>query len=196
MTTPASALTPEALDALTRSRTDVRLLDVRTPGEYAAAHVPGSYNLPLDVLPEHGSALRGVDGPVVLVCRSGQRSRKAEAVLAAAGLPTLHVLDGGLQAWDAAGLPVRRGKGPISLERQVRIAAGGLALVGGLLALLVSPLFAVIPAFVGAGLVFSGITDTCGMAMVLCRLPYNRAAAADPGAVVRALISGRSAATA
>ncbi len=196
MQTIPPVLTAAALADLTRARPDVRLLDVRTPGEYATAHVPGSYNVPLAALSEHGREISTVDAPVVLICRSGQRARQAEAALAAAGMQHLHVLDGGLQAWDAAGLPVRRLKGPISLERQVRIAAGAIGASGALLALALSPLFAIIPLVIGSGLLFAGLTDTCGMAIVLSRLPYNRGAAScDVGAMVRALNSGRDAGT-
>ncbi len=196
MQTIPPVLTAAALADLTRARPDVRLLDVRTPGEYATAHVPGSYNVPLAALSEHGREISTVDAPVVLICRSGQRARQAEAALAAAGMQHLHVLDGGLQAWDAAGLPVRRRKGPISLERQVRIAAGAIGASGALLALALSPLFAIIPLVIGSGLLFAGLTDTCGMAIVLSRLPYNRGAAScDVGAMVRALNSGRDAGT-
>jgi hypothetical protein len=105
-------------------------------------------------------------------------------------MPNLHVLDGGLNAWLGAGLEVERGRKRLSLERQVRIAAGSLAALGGVLALLVNPLFALLPAFVGSGLVFAGVTDTCGMAMLLSRLPYNRPATCDVAAMVLALKNG------
>lgn len=196
MQTLPPILTAAALAELTRAHPAVRLLDVRTPGEYAAVHVPGSYNVPLDSLSEHGREITAIDAPVVLICRSGQRARQAEAALATAGMQNLHVLDGGVQAWEAAGLPVRRGKGPISLERQVRIAAGAIGASGALLALFVSPLFAGVPLLIGGGLVFSGLTDSCGMGLVLARLPYNRGAAqCDVAAMVRALNSGRDAGT-
>ena len=184
-------LSPDALARLRAARPDLRLLDVRTPGEFEAEHIDGAYNVPLDTLAEHGAEIRsGVHGPVVLVCRSGPRARKAEAALAAAGLSELHVLDGGMTAWTAAGHPTRRGAPKLSLERQVRIAAGALAATGGFLALLVNPWFAALPAFVGSGLVFAGVTDTCAMGMLLARLPYNRAASCDVQAMVRALSTG------
>lgn len=181
---------PEDLAARLRAGAPIRLLDVRTPGEFASVHVDGSYNVPLDTLGEHGRELRReVDDPVVLLCRSGQRARKAEEALRSAGMERLHVLDGGVSAWEAAGLPVTRGRPRMSLERQVRIAAGGLAAAGGVLALVANPLFALVPAFVGSGLVFAGVTDTCGMAMLLARLPYNRAERCDVDAAVAALAS-------
>ena len=187
----APVLTPAELARLRAERPETRLLDVRTPGEFEAEHIAGAYNVPLDTLGEHGAEIRAaVAEPVVLVCRSGQRARKAEAALQAAGMTNLHVLDGGMSAWTAAGQPVRRGAPRMSLERQVRIAAGALAAAGGLLALFVHPLFAALPAFVGSGLVFAGVTDTCAMGMLLARLPYNRPASCDVPAMVRALTSG------
>lgn len=184
-------LTPLELARLRADRPDTRLLDVRTPGEFEAEHIQGAYNVPLDTLGEHGPEIRAaVAAPVVLVCRSGQRARKAEEALKSAGMDNLYVLDGGMNAWGAAGQPVRRGMPRMSLERQVRIAAGTLAATGGFLALAVNPLFAALPAFVGSGLVFAGITDTCAMGMLLARLPYNRPASCDVPAMVRALAAG------
>jgi rhodanese-related sulfurtransferase len=167
-----------------------RLLDVRTPGEFDSQHIDGAYNVPLDTLGEHGVEIRGVTDPVVLVCRSGQRARKAEEALRATGMSNLHVLDGGMAAWIAAGQPVREGKRRMSLERQVRIAAGALAATGGILGVFVNPLFAVLPALVGSGLVYSGATDTCAMGTVLALLPHNRPASCDVPAMVRALTTG------
>ena len=182
---------PDQLEGILREHPGIRLLDVRTPGEYESVHIRGAYNVPLDTLGEHGPDIRAhVDEPVVLVCQSGQRARKAEEALQAAGMPNLHVLDGGVNGWVAAGKPVQRGRERISLERQVRMAAGALAATGGALAVVANPLFGLLPAFVGSGLVFAGVTDTCGMAMVLSRLPYNRPASCDVEAMVRALKAG------
>lgn len=189
MTPPV--LRPFDLSRLLAEHPETRILDVRTPGEFAAEHIDGAYNVPLDTLGEHGPEIRaGVTAPVVLVCRSGQRARKAEAALAAAGMTNLHMLDGGMNAWTATGQPVHRGAPRMSLERQVRIAAGTLAATGGFLALLVEPLFAAIPAFVGSGLIFAGVTDTCAMGMLIAKLPYNRPASCDVPAMVHALTTG------
>jgi rhodanese-related sulfurtransferase len=189
--TLSPVLTPTELARLLRDRPETRLLDVRTPGEYEAEHIAGAYNVPLDTLGEHGAEIRAaVADPVVLVCRSGQRARKAEEALGAAGMTNLHVLEGGMTAWIGAGQPVRRGAPRMSLERQVRIAAGALAATGGFLALFVHPLFAAVPALVGSGLVFAGVTDTCAMGLLLARLPYNRRASCDLPAMVRALTTG------
>ena len=190
LTTP-SFLRPADLSALLRERPDARLLDVRTHAEFEAEHIPGAYNVPLDTLGEHSAEIRAaITEPVVLICRSGQRAQKAESALAAAGLANLHVLEGGMNAWTAAGHGVRRGAPKMSLERQVRITAGAIAAAGGFLALFVHPYFAALAAFIGSGLVFAGITDTCMMGMLLARLPYNRGATCDIPATVRALVAG------
>jgi rhodanese-related sulfurtransferase len=182
---------PHELAHLLAQRPDVRLLDVRTPAEYETAHIRGAYNVPLDRLSEHGAEIRAsVTAPVVLICQSGQRARKAESALRAAGVPNLHVLDGGVAAWSGAGNPVVRGAERVSLERQVRIAAGAIVALGAVLALGVHPLFALVPAVIGSGLVFAGISNTCMMGMLLAKLPYNRPATCDVGAMVRALLAG------
>jgi rhodanese-related sulfurtransferase len=184
-------LSAAELAALLTERPDIRLLDVRTPGEFEAVHIPGAYHAPLDTLGEHAPELRAaVIQPLVLVCQSGQRARRAEALLAEAGMPSLHVLDGGVNGWVAAGQPARRGAGRLSLERQVRIAAGALAATGGLLALAASPAFALLTLAIGGGLVVAGLTNRCGLALLLARLPYNRPAACDVAAMVQALKAG------
>ena len=183
-------LLPADLTRLRAEHPKTRLLDVRTPGEFDSQHIDGAYNVPLDTLAEHGREIRSVTDPVVLVCRSGQRARKAEEALRATGMANLHVLDGGMAAWIAAGQPVREGTRRMSLERQVRIAAGALAALGGILGVFVHPLFALLPAIVGSGLVFSGVTDTCTLGAILALLPHNRPASCDVPAMVRALTTG------
>ena len=168
----------------------VRILDVRTPGEFENRHIPGAYNVPLDQLAEHAPELRAVNGSVVvLVCQSGQRATRAEALLREAGMPGVHVLDGGMTAWIQAALPTRRTRARMSLERQVRIVAGSLVATSALAALLVSPLWAALSAAIGSGLVFAGITDTCTMGMLLARLPYNRGTSCDTETIVRRFIT-------
>jgi rhodanese-related sulfurtransferase len=184
-------LEPAALEEMLAQAPGTRLLDVRTPGEYETVRIRGAYNVPLDQLGEHAEEIRAtVDEPVVLICQSGARARKAEEALKNCSMTNLHVLDGGVNGWVAAGMAVERAAKRMSLERQVRIAAGAMAAVGAVLALVVNPLFAFVPAFVGGGLVFAGVTDTCGMAMVLSRLSYNRPASCDVDAMVSALKTG------
>ncbi len=187
----SAVLPPAVVAQLLNDNPRVRLLDVRTPGEFESAHIPGAYNVPLDTLGEHAREITSVnDSPVVVVCQSGQRARKAEDALRALGMSNLHILEGGVNGWIAAGLDVARGRRRMSLERQVRIAAGALTATGGFLALFVNPVFAALSALVGSGLVFAGVTDTCMMGMLLARLPYNRPAACDVGAIARALATG------
>jgi rhodanese-related sulfurtransferase len=148
------------------------IVDVRSPREFEAEKVAGALNIPLGELEQQCQALSQHQN-LVLLCASGMRAQKAQELLASRGIKA-QVLEGGLKEWSRHNLPVERA--PIeglSMERQVRIVAGALAAIGGLMALLVNPWFAVIPTFVGCGLVFAGVTDTCGMAMLLAKLPYN-----------------------
>ncbi|WP_341721450.1 rhodanese-like domain-containing protein [Micromonospora sp. FIMYZ51] len=170
-------------DLLADGRTP-RLLDVRTPGEFATAHIPGAYNVPLDLLREHRDELRRhLDEEVVLICRSGGRATQAERSLAAAGLPNLRVLDGGMLAWQAANAPVNRGRPRWDLERQVRLVAGSIVLAS-ILASVFVPGLKWVAAFIGAGLTFAALTNTCAMGMLLSRLPYNRGTSCDLDSVV------------
>ncbi|WP_106400056.1 rhodanese-like domain-containing protein [Actinocorallia populi] len=151
-----------------------RLLDVRTPGEFATAHIPGSRNVPLDTLREHCEELRRGPGETVFVCRSGARAAQAAKILAAAGPARGAVLAGGILAWEVAGAPVDRGERQRwDLERQVRLAAGSIVLAG-VLGSAAIPGLKWVSAFVGAGLVFAALTNTCAMGMLLAKLPYNR----------------------
>jgi rhodanese-related sulfurtransferase len=138
--------------------------------------VPFARNVPLDQLDAAQIAAGRHDAapPLYVICRSGSRGKQACEKLLAAGYNQIVNVAGGTQAWDQAGLPVVRGEKAISLERQVRIAAGLLVLTGSALGAFVSPYWIGLAAFVGAGLVFAGITDTCGMGMLLARMPWNQ----------------------
>ncbi|WP_017582298.1 rhodanese-like domain-containing protein [Nocardiopsis valliformis] len=153
---------------------DTLLVDVRTPAEYESSHIPGAINLPLGRVDAHLERIvADAGGRLVLVCQSGNRAVQCQGKLAAAGLDDTVVMDGGMNAWQGQGAPVERGRRRWALERQVRLAAGGLVLVSVLVSLLWPPLVAV-AGFVGAGLVFAAVTDTCAMGMALSRLPYNQ----------------------
>lgn len=155
----------------------VDLLDVRTPVEFREVHVEQARNLPLDRL-DPAAVMRSRNGhadePLYLICRSGSRGRQACEKFMAAGFPNVVNVEGGTLACAEAGLSVVRGRKAISLERQVRIAGGLLVLFGVLLGWLVHPALYGLSAFVGAGLVFAGVTDTCGMGMLLARMPWNQ----------------------
>jgi rhodanese-related sulfurtransferase len=169
-----------------------RLIDVRTPGEFAAGHIEGAYNVPLDLLREHRAELRHhLDETVVLICRSGTRAAQAEQALVDAGMPNLRTLDGGMVAWETAGAPVRRSRPRWDLERQVRLVAGSLVLIAVLLGLVYPPV-TWLAALIGAGLTGAALTNTCLMGMVLTKLPYNRGPRATFQTVVAALTEPRS----
>jgi rhodanese-related sulfurtransferase len=170
-------ISPAHLQQLLDSHTGLTLVDVRTPVEYAEVHVSQARNEPLDQFDPNSLLASGQlpkDQPVYLLCRSGARATKAAEKFSKAGLDNAVVVEGGTLAWIEAGLPIARGTVKvISLERQVRIVAGSLVLTGVLLAIFVHPYFIGLSAFVGAGLIFAGITDWCGMGLLLAKLPWN-----------------------
>ncbi len=169
-------LTPAEAHELIRNDPSLRLIDVRPPSEYQTIHVQGAELLPFTQLdPQAVAAQVEADQRVVVFCRKGVRAQQAAEKLEAAGCRNVAVVAGGMEAWEQAGLPVVRGAATMSLERQVRIGAGSLVVLGILLGWLVHPALYLLAAFVGAGLVFAGVTDTCGMAMVLARMPWNQA---------------------
>ena len=162
------------LQDLVRSRPDVRILDVRSGGEFESAHIPGSFNVPLDTLDEHVADLADVSHPVVLVCRSGARATTAHGQLSAAGKDRLHILDGGIGSWEAVGGEIRHGDtSRWAMDRQVRLVAGAIGLGSVAIGTAWRPA-TLIAGAVGAGLVYSAVSNTCAMANVLARLPYNR----------------------
>jgi rhodanese-related sulfurtransferase len=170
-------ITPRELHALKSVGRAVDLVDVRTPLEFREMHIDFARNVPLDSLdPARVNASRtaGAAEPLYVICRAGGRGRQACEKLITAGFPNVVNVEGGTLAWIDAGLPVERGKNVVSLERQVRIAAGSLVLLGTVLGWLVHPGFLALSAFCGAGLVFAGVTDRCGMAILLAYMPWNR----------------------
>ena len=170
-------VSPQRLGELCRVGGKIDLIDVRTPVEFRELHAAGARNVPLDRL-DPAAAIRDRNGPpddpVYVICRSGSRGRQACEKFQAAGFTNVVNVEGGTLAWAECGLPVVRGRKAVSLERQVRIAAGLLVLLGALLGWLAHPAFVALSAFVGAGLVFAGVTDTCGMGLLLARMPWNR----------------------
>jgi rhodanese-related sulfurtransferase len=157
------------------------VLDVRTPGEFDSAHIPGAYNVPLDLLREHRAELLAhLDDQIILVCRSGARATQAFTDI---GLPNVKILEGGMLAWQAADAPVNRVRPRWDLERQVRLVAGGIVLAS-ILGSLLLPGLQWVAAVVGAGLAFAALTNTCAMGMLLAKLPYNRGATCDLDSIV------------
>ncbi len=188
-------ISPAALAEIRRRGESFDLLDVRTPAEYGEAHVDGARNIPLDRLdPKAIVAERtGQPGTLYVVCKSGGRSRQACEKLLAAGLTAVASVEGGTSACEAAGLRLIRGRKAMSLERQVRICAGALVVLGVALAWFTQiQAWTLLSGFIGAGLVFAGITDTCGMAMMLAKMPWNQAprgATCSTALVALALVS-------
>ena len=167
-------ITPAELQKILTSQPASAVIDVRTPAEFAEVHVPQARNVPLDEL-KPGSLQIQKGQPVYLLCRSGQRATKAADKFAKEGFSQPVVVEGGTLAWIEANLPVMRGTVKvISLERQVRIAAGAIVLTGVLLARFVNFNFIWLSGFVGAGLIFAGITDFCGMGLLLAKMPWNK----------------------
>jgi rhodanese-related sulfurtransferase len=180
-------ITPSELRHLLATGADVHLIDVRTSAEFDNAHIPGSYHVPLDTLGEHGDELsRHLTHPTVLVCQSGGRARQASQQLATTGLGNLRVLEGGLGSWLAVGGEVNRGQQRWGMDRQVRLVAGVAVLLSVLASFVVPPL-RLVAGFVGAGLTFSAVTNTCGMAALLAKLPYNAGAQCDIREVIAQL---------
>lgn len=177
MPTP-STIRPSELQKLLVSSPEAAVVDVRTPAEFAEVRVPQARNLPLGSLDIAGLEKAGIvsrGAPLYILCQSGKRATTASEKFAEAGFDKVFVVEGGTLAWAEAGLPVlRSGAKAISVERQVRIAAGSLVLAGVLLGFFVSQGFYGLSAFVGAGLIFAGITDWCGMGILLAKAPWNR----------------------
>ena len=166
------------------------LVDVRSPAEFEAEHIPGAVNVPLDVLQQAPERIGQRMDRAVLVCRSGQRSEAARRVVHGCGAEAT-VLDGGMIAWNRAGEQVRRGRQRWDIERQVRFVAGLLVLTGVLASLAWPPAVA-LSGFVGAGLVVAALTNTCTMGLLLARMPWNRAGRkVDPDRAVRWLEEAR-----
>lgn len=168
----------------------IRIVDVRSGGEFESVHIPGSYNVPLDTLHEHAAELANLDHPLVLVCRSGARANQANTALAAEGTAQLLLLDGGIDAWQAAGGEVNHGSTQRwALDRQVRLVAGSISLAA-LVASIVVPHAKWLAGGVAAGLTFSAVSNTCAMGNLLTRLPYNQPSGCDVASVVAAIQAG------
>ena len=149
------------------------LIDVRTPAEFGSVRAKGALNHPMESL-DLSDFPFSREQELLLICESGGRSMKVCQKLEDAGIETVTNVEGGASAWQSAGLPVVEGKRRMSLERQVRIAAGSLVVIGAAIGQFVHPAGFGLSAFIGAGLVFAGVTDTCGMGMMIAKMPWNR----------------------
>lgn len=179
MTSPskASALAPEILKTWLQEHQNLMVIDVRSAAEFDSLHIRGSYNVPLPLLSEHTDELAArLSSRVILVCQSGVRAEQARQRMASVGLGAAHVLTGGVPAFAAAGGEVVKGKDRWDLERQVRLAAGSLVILGLAGGRLLSPKVRMLSGAIGAGLTFSATTNTCAMGKALAAMPWNKAA--------------------
>lgn len=177
MTLSLTPIAPAELAEELAAHPHTVVIDVRTPGEFETEHIAGSYNVPLDLLDEHAAEIAArLDGNAVLVCQSGNRAGTAQDRLSAAGFTSARVLAGGIGAYAADGGEVVRQGSRWSMERQVRMTAGSIALAGAVASQLGPRRFGLIPAAIGAGLSWSAVSNTCAMATVLAKMPWNRPA--------------------
>ncbi|HEY9809699.1 MAG TPA: rhodanese-like domain-containing protein [Halomicronema sp.] len=173
LTDKVQVIDAETLKILLENQ-QVMLVDVRERSEYAGEHIAGANLMPLSSFEPASVPMEG-DKKLVLYCQSSNRSGQAAQKLLGAGFENVTHLQGGLNAWKQAGYPTKVNKNaPISIMRQVQIIAGSLVLIGTLLGVFVSPYFLILSGFVGAGLLFAGVTNTCMMARLLAKLPYNQ----------------------
>jgi rhodanese-related sulfurtransferase len=174
------SISPARLHALRSKNEDFEIIDVRTPGEYRSGHIKGAKLLPLDELhPENiiariDNTIPKSKSTLYLTCQSGFRAHQAAERLANAGHHNVMVVEGGTQAWEEAGLPMKRCGRVISLERQVQIAIGSLIVLKVIFGFNVHELFFALSALVGSGLIVAGITRWCGVAQLIARMPWNQ----------------------
>jgi rhodanese-related sulfurtransferase len=167
-------VTVEESNRIRKTDPSILLIDVRTPSEYNSVHAKDAKNYPMESLNLEEISM-SKDEEIHVICQSGGRSVKVCKKMEAAGFYKIMNVTGGTSAWLSARLPVVNGKKAMSLERQVRIAAGSLVVIGATVGQFVHPGGFGLSAFVGAGLVFAGVTDTCGMGMMIAKMPWNRA---------------------
>lgn len=172
-----TSLSPETLRDWFQKHEDLVVIDVRSAAEFESMHIRGSYNVPLPLLSEHAEELAGrLSSRVVLVCHSGVRAEQARQRLATVGLEAAYVLTGGAPGFAAAGGEVVRGKSRWDLERQVRLTAGSLVVLGLTGGRFVSPKVRMLAGAIGGGLAVSAATNTCAMGKALSAMPWNRTA--------------------
>lgn len=169
-------ITPQALHLLRDQGQACRIVDVRSPAEFAGERLADSESIPLDQFSSEMIRSLGVSGKgVYLLCQGGVRAERAARLLVDAGVKGCVVVEGGLNGWKAAGLPVERGGGRmLPVMQQTQLVIGLFSAVGAALAIWKNPWFALIPLGMGAGLIFAGLSGTCGLALLLARMPWNQ----------------------
>jgi rhodanese-related sulfurtransferase len=172
--TSLEMISPRDASSLLKQDPQAKILDVRSALEFSQVHIENSLNIPIDMISAKINELSQSGQKYLVLCHSGNRAAMAADMLIQSGIHPVKVMDGGLVRWQKAKLPVIKGQGGMSLERQVRLIAGSLVLVGILMAWLLNWAFIFISVFVGSGLVFAGLTDSCLMGVLLMKLPYNK----------------------
>jgi glyoxylase-like metal-dependent hydrolase (beta-lactamase superfamily II)/rhodanese-related sulfurtransferase len=167
-------ISPKDASALSSKDAQVKFLDVRSVLEFSQLHIKDSINVPIDMLAMKVNELSRISQTYIVLCRTGNRSAMAADILIQSGIHTVKVMDKGITGWQNARLSVIKGEGGISLERQVRVMAGSIVLLGILLSWFICPCFIGISIFVSCGLIYAGLTDNCMMGMLLMKLPYNK----------------------
>ncbi len=160
----------------------IAIADVRSPSEFAAVHAIGARNYPLDELDTHGMVADfnieglGREVPLYITCYSGLRAEDAAARLVQDGYPNVALIEGGMQSWEASKLPVNRAARAwsLSVPQQVQVTVGSMLLIKTLLGVAVHPVFFVLTAALGAGLVYAGLTKQCMLERLLNRMPWNQ----------------------
>jgi rhodanese-related sulfurtransferase len=188
---------PATLIEQLKENPKIRMIDVRSPIEYESVHIPGTYNIPIDMLSEHRDKLVDhVRGPVVFVCQSGARATEAfnkassdpdMQKLIDQGLTHIHILEGGINAWESIGGEVKRGAQRWSIERQIRCIVGSVVFISIMVSIFI-PWTKWIAAIVGAGLTFAAVTQFCMMEKMLLLLPHNRPSRSNVESIVCKLI--------
>ncbi|MCG7968030.1 MAG: rhodanese-like domain-containing protein [Candidatus Thiodiazotropha taylori] len=173
-------ISPSDLFAKQNQGVNIELLDVRTPVEYRAGHIPGAKLLSLDEISKESLA-REVGQPnetgqasIYLTCKGGFRAEQAVDKLLDSGYQDLVLVEGGTASWEQSGLPLKRCGGVISLERQVQIVIGSILLLKVVFGFTLHEMFFLAGALIGAGLIMAGITRWCGMAKLIAMMPWNR----------------------
>ncbi len=179
-------ITVNELKNLRSAGPSLTLIDVRTPAEFEAVHVPGARSLPLDTLDcagiLAGREKAGETSPIHILCHSGVRAKKAAGKFAAVGFNDCVVIEGGTQAWADAGYPVERGeRAVLPLDRQLQLAIGLLVLAGVLLSIFLNPAWIWLSGFAGCGLIFAGLSGICPLRSVIAKMPWNQGGAKTKG---------------
>lgn len=172
--TSLEMISPSDASSLLKQNPQAKILDVRSAMEFNQIHIEPSINIPIDMLSSKFDELSQSKQSYLVLCHTGNRAAMAADMLIQSGIHSVKVIQGGIINWQKEKLPVIKGQGGISLERQVRIIAGSLVLLGVILSFLLHGAFIFISVFVSCGLIFAGITDNCLMGILLMKLPYNK----------------------